>query len=463
MSALSSTDPARFNEFMAALKTTGSVSGFEITGIRMDTTPIDLAVSAHIVKDPDGASLYIEGMMQDITERKRAEELRIAKESAEAATRARGEFLARMSHEIRTPMNAILGFSELISRKSLDAKQSGYVGRIHLSAKILLQLSNDILDFSKIEAGKLKIESVPFAFGDMVTAVTGVMAVLASEKGIGVFSDISPDIPAYLKGDPYRLTQVLTNIINNTVKFTFGGYVLLKIEPISRDTASCLLKFTVRDTGIGMTREQLAVIFEAFTQADDSITRKYGGTGLGLSISRHLLNLMASDLHVTSKPGRGTEFTFQVGLTYLEDDETVLDLAGGSLPSGMMEGLSGIRILLAEDNEINAEVAVEILKEAGASVDVAANGREALEMALRAPYDIILMDIEMPQMGGYEATRFLRQNKVILPVIAMTAHAMGGRPRGVPRSRDERLHLEANRAPCHPQCPYPLAEKRPGA
>jgi PAS domain S-box-containing protein len=418
-------DPLQRAELLNILETMGSVAGYALKARRSDGTLIDLLMNAHIVKDAKGSPLFIEGMVQDVTEKKRTEQMRIAKEAAEAATRARGEFLARMSHEIRTPMNAILGFSELISRTGLDPKQSGYVGRIHLSAKILLQLINDILDFAKIEAGKLKVESVPFAFTDMIAGLTGIMSVLASEKGIGVFSDISPDIPVHVKGDPYRLTQVLTNIINNAVKFTSEGYVLLKVGIASRDDASCRLTFTVRDTGIGMTQEQLAVIFDAFTQADDSITRRYGGTGLGLSISRHLLELMGSDLHVTSEPGKGTEFSFEVGFAYPEKNEEIVDFAG-SLAPDIAEALSGVRVLLAEDNQINAEVALEILKEAGATVDHALNGREALDMALKNTYDVILMDIEMPGMGGYEATRLLRDRTITLPVIAMTAHAMGG-------------------------------------
>jgi PAS domain S-box-containing protein len=418
-------NPSRRSELLNLLSASGNVEDFEFKARRKDGTFIDLSLNAHTVKDDNGAPLYIEGMVQDITERKRAEQFRIAKESAEAAARARGDFLARMSHEIRTPMNAIIGFSELASRTGLDSRQSNYIGKIQLSAKILLQLINDILDFSRIEAGKLKIESVPFAFGSVITGVTGVMSVLASEKGIGVFSEASRDIPPHLKGDPYRLTQVLANLINNAVKFTPEGYVLLKIEPVSRDAGSCTLKFAVRDTGIGMTAGQLAVIFDAFTQADDSMTRKYGGTGLGLAISRQILNLMGSDLAVKSEPGKGTEFTFAINFAYPRHDEVPLDLAG-PLPSGMIKGLPGVHVLLAEDNAINAEVAVEILKGAGASVDVAVNGHEAVDMALATPYDIVLMDIEMPGMSGYEVTRLLRRNNRTFPVIAMTAHAMEG-------------------------------------
>ncbi len=418
-------DPLKYTLFLDELSSSGTVSGFEFTAVRLDGAPIELTMNAHTVRDAKGSPLYIEGMVQDITEKRRSGQMRIAKEAAEAATKARGEFLAKMSHEIRTPMNAILGFSGLISRTALDTKQSGYAGRIHLSAKILLQLINDILDFAKIEAGKLKVESVPFAFADMVTGLTGIMSVLASEKGIGVISDISPGIPPHVKGDPYRLTQVLTNIINNAVKFTPEGYVLLKAEVLSRDDASCVLKFTVRDTGIGMTAEQLSVIFDAFAQADDSITRKYGGTGLGLAISRQILELMGSKLTVKSAPGKGTEFTFPVAFPYPGKDETIIDLAG-SLAPDIKGALTGTRVLLAEDNQVNAEVAIEILKEAGASVTHALNGKEALDMALKGACDVILMDIEMPVMGGYEAARLLRDRGLTLPVIAMTAHAMGG-------------------------------------
>ncbi len=418
-------DPLKYTLFLDELSSSGTVSGFEFTAVRLDGAPIELTMNAHTVRDAKGSPLYIEGMVQDITEKRRSGQMRIAKEAAEAATKARGEFLAKMSHEIRTPMNAILGFSGLISRTALDTKQSGYAGRIHLSAKILLQLINDILDFAKIEAGKLKVESVPFAFADMVTGLTGIMSVLASEKGIGVISDISPGIPPHVKGDPYRLTQVLTNIINNAVKFTPEGYVLLKAEVLSRDDASCVLKFTVRDTGIGMTAEQLSVIFDAFAQADDSITRKYGGTGLGLAISRQILELMGSKLTVKSAPGKGTEFTFPVAFPYPGKDETIIDLAG-SLAPDIKGALTGTRVLLAEDNQVNAEVAIEILKEAGASVTHALNGKEALDMALKGACDVILMDIEMPVMGGHEAARLLRERNITAPVIAMTAHAMGG-------------------------------------
>ncbi len=222
------------------------------------------------------------------------------------------------------------------------------------------------------------------------------------------------------------LVMLTTNLINNAVKFTSEGCIFLKVKPVSQDASSSTLAFTVKDTGIGMTKEQLSVIFDAFTQADDSITRRYGGTGLGLAISRQILGLMGSDLQVTSEPGRGTEFTFDLAFIRPRDDEVVLDLSAGPLPYGVTGDLSGVRVLLAEDNRINAEVAVEILKEAGASVDVAVNGREAVDMALEDPYDIVLMDIEMPVMGGYEAARLLRESNLTLPVVAMTAHAMEG-------------------------------------
>jgi PAS domain S-box-containing protein len=562
-------DPAKRLEFLALIKAYGTVKGFELTARRKDMSLVDIAINAHAVKDDSGNILYIEGMISDITERKRAEQMKIAKEAAEAASLAKGEFLAKMSHEIRTPLNAIIGFSELAARTELNPRQSDYIKKVQLSAKGLLRIINDILDFSKIEAGKLYIESTAFMLDEVVFSASGLVSIPASEKGIEIICSISGEIPNSLKGDPLRLGQILGNLVTNAVKFTGSGHVLIKAELVEKEPDSCKVRFTVQDTGIGMTPEQMAVIFDAFSQADVSITRRYGGTGLGLTISNQLLKMMGSELNVESEPGKGTSFYFTLKLgcrpgemlslpvlppeigrkALIVDDneitrevlrgqlemleftpvcvdtgeaaieqlerasaeETPFDLvlmdyrmpgmdgieaskmmkrhtslahipiiimvtAAGSeevvqmaqtagidafitkpctpallfdslmdafgrkdvkimtrrssdqMPPELKSCLEGIHVLLAEDNTLNQEIAVEILQGAGILVEIANNGREAVDKATTSRYDLVLMDIEMPVMSGYEATRLIRSHKAqeSLPVIAITAHVLEG-------------------------------------
>jgi len=499
----------------------------------------------------------------------RTMELKEAKATAESATKAKSAFLANMSHEIRTPMNAIIGFANLVIKTDLSAKQRDYIAKIEVSATSLLGVINDILDFSKIEAGKLEMESTDFQLNDTMDNIANMISVKASEKGIELLHTIADDVPCALTGDPLRLGQVLINLINNAVKFTEKGYILVKARLLDKEEKRCKIKFTVQDTGIGMTQAQIGKLFTAFSQADTSVTRKFGGTGLGLTISQRLVEMMKGELFVESEPDLGSTFTFTAefirqsaaqeqclvipadiaGLKVMVIDDNEMArtvLLEQLLPFGFevfavdsgqaginelkqaaadrpydlvlmdwkMPGMNGIeaakmimgdndlnktpliimvtafgreeimkeaehtginaflmkpvnpsllfdtimqvfgretsaasrskpkkefypetgyeiagaRVLLVEDNIFNQQVALEILESAGLVVEIANNGKEAVETIAKANYELVLMDVQMPVMGGYEATCLIRANEnyADLPIIAMTAHAMQG-------------------------------------
>jgi signal transduction histidine kinase/DNA-binding response OmpR family regulator len=537
--------------------------GRELFGLRKNGVvfPAEVGIS---MAEVDGEVRY-SAFVKDISERKEAQNAILkAKNLAEAATQAKGDFLANMSHEIRTPMNAVIGLSDLCLRTELTPKQEDYLTKIHGSAISLLGIINDILDFSKIEAGKLDIENIAFEIDDVLENLATVTNVKTQEKGLELLFRRDPHVPLALIGDPLRLGQVLINLTNNAVKFTEKGGIVVDIELREKGKDSVIVGFAVRDTGIGMSEAQQARLFQSFSQADASTTRKFGGTGLGLAISKQLVELMGGDIGVTSESGVGSTFFFTVNLgivegaeekvfktipdlqhlralvvddnptareilgSYLESftfevdsaanaEETfhlleqegkqyelivldyimpgmkgldvaarikteirpetdphiilvsafssgdVLDKHGGEFidqflskpvsPSHLFDSVmvafglesdtarekrkgyehvhstlqpvQGAHILLVEDNEINQQVASEILEQAGFFVDIANHGQEALDLLENQPYDCVLMDVQMPVMDGFTATRHIREQEKFseLPVLAMTANA----------------------------------------
>ncbi len=548
----------------------GTVLGetFELDMDRKDQTIVPVQLSLSAVEMSNG--WHSIGILRDITQQKKnEEELISAKTVAEEATHAKSEFLANMSHEIRTPMNAVIGFSELLKKTEMTVKQRDYINKIDASAKSLLGIINDILDFSKMEAGKLELESVDFRLDDVINNIISMNSNKASEKNIELINNIESDVPYCLVGDPLRVGQVLLNLVNNAVKFTSEGHVFVEVSLIEQNDLSCRVKFSVSDTGIGLTKEQKDKLFSAFSQADTSVTRRFGGTGLGLTISKRLVEMMKGNISVESEFGVGSTFSFEIeflkqsgekanqpvykkslrnlkvliaddnevsreilkeqieafgvdavtvasgkaaidavkiqseqkpfdlvimdwrmpemdgieaaGIILNDDtnshipmaimvsafgreevarkaekigiqiflmkpinqsllfdtivnmfemDKTGMTIQSSACPINGTEEyrVDGVHILLVEDNVINQEVASEILSSAGALVEIANNGQEAIDAVASKPYDLVLMDLQMPVMGGYEATKFIRADRKNqnLPIIAMTAHAMQG-------------------------------------
>lgn len=558
------------NRLRQQLGESGAVSGFETKLRRKNGKIIDVSMNVRVIKNEDGQDSFYEGIIEDITEKKQASQLKIAKEAAEAAARTKSEFLANMSHEIRTPMNAIIGLTYLALKTDLTDKQRDYLRKIEISSKSLLHIIDDILDFSKIEAGKLSMERVTFDLNEILNDLATMVGVkVRNKENLEAYFCIDPRSMQYFVGDPTRLRQVLVNLCDNAVKFTEKGEVRLIVDFAEKTEKSAILRFTVKDTGMGMDRLQISRLFQAFSQADTSTTRKFGGTGLGLVICKVLVELMGGDITVESEVGKGSTFSFTsvfghpvqtaiadlfpvhqretLNVLVIEDDQEsharltaylrslhfrswhmttskeglvkLTHLAGFDdyglvlmnwvspgkrgyvdlrrirksaylhrIPTVLMmdllfdgkvvrkadeiglesilvkpfdrseflkaikmafdryqselirppavesslaqklNGIQGSRILLVEDNEINRQLAQELLVNAGFEVVTAVNGLEALAVLQKDIVDIVLMDVQMPLMDGYQATAEIRKQERFkdLPIIALTSHAMAG-------------------------------------
>ena len=384
-------------------------------------------------RDAEGKPLRLTGRNIDITARRKMhEDMAQARAQAEASSQAKSEFLANVSHEVRTPLNAVMGLTRLLQQSPLNPEQRQYLDLIDRSASSLLALLNDILDLSKIEAGKLVFEQIRFDVGRWVREAVALHTPVAQAKGLRVDVDIADDVPRKLEGDPGRLRQILSNLVSNAVKFTPHGRILVTVRLAPNQSGAqrdqLRLLFAVRDTGVGIPQDKQRQIFDAFTQADASTTRRYGGTGLGLAICARLVAMMGGSIHVLSRPGEGSTFRFTANFEQAAPEINVMtELA----PLEEIGG-EGQRVLLAEDHAVNELLMRKLLAQMGYEVTVARDGREAVHCWQTQPFDLVLMDVQMPVMSGFEATAQIRALEAAdpaqphTPIVALTAHAMAG-------------------------------------
>jgi two-component system, sensor histidine kinase and response regulator len=387
----------------------------------------------HASAGPTGASTIIVNS-RDVTERKVAEEkqqslvleLRAAQLAADAAMRAKSEFLASMSHEIRTPMHAVLGLTELILDSTLTAEQRRHLEMVRDSGTALLALLNDILDLSTIEADRVELEAIPLDLESLIRSTVNFFAVAGHDRAVAFVVHIGPDVPPLVRGDPTRLRQILTNLLGNAVKFTAQGEVVVSATLDGLENDQAVMRLAVRDTGIGIPQEKIATLFREYSQLDASTTRRYGGTGLGLAIARHLTHKMGGELTVASEVGKGSEFGFILRMPVVPGAASSVTADSMALRSAAAD--SRLRILLAEDNAVNQEVAAAMLRKRGHDVTVVDNGLKAVAAATPGAFDVVLMDIHMPEMDGLAATAAIRQRPggADLPIIALTADALMG-------------------------------------
>lgn len=351
-----------------------------------------------------------------------------ASREAQEALRAKSEFLSVMSHELRTPLNGIIGLTHWLLQDNPYPQQIELMNTLKFSAESLLTLINDILDYNKLQAHKLQLEKMPFSLSESLEQTIRPLTFLAVQKELVLEFSIPPELPL-LAGDPHRLTQILNNLLGNALKFTQAGRISLMVAPVMETENFMTLRFTVKDTGIGIPADKLETIFQEFSQVSPEISRKYGGTGLGLTITRKLLQLMGSDLRVNSTPGEGTEFMFSIAFQKSTQQQPgASHFPGAAIEETFNVFLNNKKVLLAEDNQVNQLITAKFLKSWGLETHIANNGLEALQMVQCEQYDLILMDLQMPEMDGFEASRQLRRMNAHyrqLPIIALTASAVG--------------------------------------